>query len=80
MTFRISKYTHNAWKAPQEHKNPQTFLLKRFSYINIINGIFVFLGLVFTFRFLAKKLINENIVIKEKVIISIRCLLIYLIL
>ena len=23
MTFRVSKYTHNAWKAPQQHKNRQ---------------------------------------------------------
>lgn len=67
MTFRISKYTHNAWKAPQENKNPQIMGMHRYSYKNLIFLSFTLSALVFSFRFLAKKLIQENIIIQENV-------------
>lgn len=69
MTFRISKYAHNAWKAPQGHKNPQVLIMKRTSYKHMILIALIFPSLVLSYRFLAKKLIEENVLIKEKVII-----------
>jgi len=67
MTFRISKYRHNAWKAPQQHKNPQVLPLRRNSYPNMFLIIFTSLGIVLSFRFFAKKLITENVLIHENV-------------
>ena len=71
MTFRISKYTHNSWKAPQQFKNPESLIIKRFSLPNIILGSMTFFGCIFSFRFLAKKLVGENVLIQEKVKILI---------
>ena len=70
MTFRISKYKHNAWKAPQEHKNPQILFMRRISYKYFFFLSVGFGSLILSFRFLAKKLIEENIIIQKKVIIK----------
>jgi len=71
MTFRVSKYTHNAWKAPQQHKNRQILLMKRISYKHFILVSLTLATLIYSFRFLAKKLIDENILIQERVYIKI---------
>lgn len=67
MTFRVSKYTHNAWKAPQQHKNPQILFMKRISYKHFILVSLSLGSLVLSFRFLAKKLVEENVLIQERV-------------
>ena len=68
MTYRISKYTHNAWKAPQKFKNPEGLVIRRFSFPNLLLGVFTFWGCVVTFRYLVRKLVNENILYREWVI------------
>lgn len=67
MTFRITKYTHNAWKAAQKFKNPQTLTIYRQSLPHQLIIIPTVFGCILTFRFLAKKLIEENIYIHESV-------------